>query len=355
MSMDIYVLDRSFNVLDVISVYESILWKQVLNEPGTFKAEFVYTDRMNRHLQRGNLLYKTDEDEPAVITRKYLRLNKDGEQFITIKGYMASRYTHQRIIWKTMVMRGTPEQIMYQMVREQIVEPEDESRRMPNVVLGEYHGYAGDEIEKQISYRNLQESLTEVSKGPELGYRMRLDLTARKLIFEVYQGEDRTLGTEKPCIFSRKFQNIYTQEYSEDDSNYGNVCLVGGPGEGSERVLESAGRAEGLDRYEIFYNASGFTRHEEDEAVLRRQLVQKGNEKLAAFYIAKAFESKINKAKSMEFALGDFVTCMDEEWGIMENTQVKSIQKGYSKTEQSFVVTFGDDVPTLVNLMKAKE
>lgn len=353
--MDIYILDRNFNVLDAVSVYESIFWKSVLNEPGTFKAEFVYTDRLNRNLQRGNLLHKTDEEEPAIITRKYLKLNKEGEQFITVKGYMASRYTHQRIIWRTMVMKGTPEQIMYRMVREQMVEPEDENRRMPDIVLGEYHDYDDEEIEKQISYRNLQESLTEVSRGPELGYRMRLDLSIRKLVFEVYRGVDRRLGKEKPCIFSRAFQNIYTQEYQEDDSNYGNVCLVGGPGEGAERILEVAGQGEGLDRYEIFYNASGFARQEGEETVLRRQLIQRGNEKLAAFYIAKAFESKINKAKSMEFALGDFVTCMDQDWGIMEDTQIRSIQKGYSRTEQSFVVTFGDDVPTLIHLMKAKE
>lgn len=44
--MDIYILDRNFNVLDVITVYEDILWKSVLNEPGTFKADFVYTDRL---------------------------------------------------------------------------------------------------------------------------------------------------------------------------------------------------------------------------------------------------------------------------------------------------------------------
>lgn len=353
--MDIYILDRNFNVLDAFSVYESILWKSTLNEPGTFKAEFVYTDRLNKHLQRGNLLYKTDEEEPAIITRKYLKLNKEGEQFITVKGYMASRYTHQRIIWNTMVMKGTPEQIMYRMVKEQMVEPKDESRRMPNVVLGEYHAYDDEEIEKQISYRNLQEALTEVSKEPKMGYRMRLDLSVRKLVFEVYRGTDRTLGTEKPCIFSRSFQNIYTQEYQEDDSNYGNVCLVGGPGEGAERVLAVAGSGEGLNRYEIFYNASGFTRQEEDEAVLRRQLIQRGNEKLAAYYVARAFESKINKEKSMEFSLGDFVTCIDQEWGIMEDTQIRSIQKGYSRTEQSFVVTFGDDAPTLIQLIKAKE
>lgn len=353
--MNIYILDREFNILDVFSTYESILWSPVLNEPGTFKAIFVYKDKLNKHLQRGNLLYKTDEDEPAIITRKYLKLNKYGEQTITVQGYMASRYTNQRIIWRKMVMRGTPEQIMYQMVNEQIVNPEDERRKMPNIVIGEYHDYNDDEIRKQVSYKNLQESLTDVSKAHKLGYRMRLDLSIRKLVFEVFKGVDRTLGTEHPCIFSRTFQNVYTQEYQEDDSNYCNTCLIGGPGEDDDRILEVAGGGDGLDRYEMFYNAAGFSTEDITVDELRRQLVQRGNEKLAGFYVAKAFESKINKSKAMTFALGDFVTCTDSEWGITENTQIKSIQKGYSKTEQSFVVTFGDDVPTLISLIKAKE
>ncbi len=353
--MNIYILDKQFNILDVFSTYESILWTTKTSEPGTFKAVFIYSDRMNKHLQRGNLLYKNDEAEPAIITRRYLKLNKYGEETITVQGYMASRYTHQRIIWNKMVMKGTPEKIMYKMVEEQIINPADENRKMDCVVLGDYKGFEADEIEKQISYSNLQESLTEVAKLQDLGYRMRLDLDLKKLIFEVYKGTDRTLGTEKPCIFSRKFRNVYTQEYKEDESNFCNTCLVGGPGEDDARILATAGGGVGLERYEMFYNASGFSAKDITNEELISQLVQKGDEKLAGFYVARAFESKININKAMAFDLGDFVTCYDSEWGITVNTQVKSIEKGFSKTEKSFVATFGDNVPTLINLIKAKE
>ena len=76
---------------------------------------------------------------------------------------------------------------------------------------------------------------------------------------------------------------------------------------------------------------------------------------MAAYYVAKAFESKINQQKAMTYALGDYVTCNDSEWGVTVNTQVKAIQKGLSKKEEAIVVTFGDDVPTLIDLIKAKE
>ena len=102
--MEMYVLDRDINILGIFSTYEAIIWNPKLHEPGVFKASFIFTNKMNDILQRGNLIYKTDEDEPAIITRKYLKLNKHGEQTIQVQGYMASRYLNQRIIWSKMVM-----------------------------------------------------------------------------------------------------------------------------------------------------------------------------------------------------------------------------------------------------------
>jgi hypothetical protein len=353
--MEIYVLDRELNIVGVLSTYESILWTEKLHEPGVIKVVFMFNEKTNKLLQRGYLLYKTDELQPAVITRKTLKLNKYGQQTITIQGYMVTRYFRQRIIWKKMIMRGTPEQMMRQMVQEQTITPEDEKRKMPLIELGELQNFDMDEVEKQITYDNLQEALTDMSKTTELGYRLRLDYARKKLVFEVYRGTNRTQGTEHPCIFTRKFKNVFTEDYNEDDGNYKNVCLVGGPGEDADRVLVTVGSGEGLDRYEIFYNASGYSEDGITAAVLQDQLRQKGLEKMSAYYIAKAFEVKINKDKAMEFALGDYVTCQDTQWGITVDTQVKVIQKGYSKTEASYVITLGDDVPTLINLIKAKE
>ena len=353
--MEIYILDRNLNIVGVISTYDSILWTEKVHEPGNIKAVFVFTEKMNRILQRGYLLYKTDELQPAVITRKTLKLNKYGQQTITIQGYMVTRYFRQRIIWKKMIMKGTPEQLMRQMVQEQIIAPEDETRKIPLIELGDLQNFDMDEVEKQITYDNLQEALTDMSKTTELGYRLRLDYARKKLVFEVYRGTNRTQGTEHPCIFTRKFKNVFTQEYNEDEGNYKNVCLVGGPGEDTDRVLVTVGSGAGLDRYEMFYNASGYSEDGITAAVLQDQLRQKGLEKMSAYYIAKAFEVKINKEKAMKFELGDYVTCKDTQWGITVDTQVKVIQKGYSKTEASYVITLGDDVPTLINLIKAKE
>ncbi len=351
--MEIYILDSDINILGIVSTYDAILWNPKFYEPGTFKAEFIYSEKMNTILQLGNLLYKTDEDEPAIIKRKFIKLNKNGRETIQIQGYMASRYLNQRIIWEKMILRGTPEMIMREMVYENVINPSDPDRKMERVRLGELAMHDGY-IEKQVTYDNLQESLTDIAKSAELGYRLRLDIGQKLFFFEVLKGTDRTMGTEHPCIFTRDYGNVLTQDYSEDDTNYRNVCLVGGSGEDQDRILATAGNASGIERHEMFYNASGISNKEMAAQEYIEQLVQKGKEKLASNYIAKAFESKINKKKAMKFALGDYVTCIDRRWGITVNTQIKEIEKGFSKKEESFVVTFGDSVPTLVQLIKAR-
>lgn len=351
--MEIYVLDKDINILGVFSTYEAIIWIPKLNEPGTFKAEFVFSEKMNRILQLENLLYKTDEDEAAIITRKYLKLNNRGEEIIQIQGYMASRYLNRRIIWGKMILSGTPEEVMRKMVFDQVVLPEDERRKMARIQLGELKGYDGY-IEKQVSYDNLQETLTDISRTSELGYRLRLDISEKMFFFDVYQGVNRTIGTENPCIFTRDFNNVYTQEYSEDKSNYRNVCLVGGTGEESDRIMTAVGEGEDVERFEMFCNVSGLSNDGVTEAEYLAQLAQKGKEKLASFYAAKAFESKINHERAMPFSLGDYVTCTDSRWNVSVNTQIKALQKGFSKSEKSLVVTFGDDVPTLIQLIKAR-
>lgn len=351
--MEIYVLDKDINILGIFETYEAIIWNPKLHEPGTFKVSFIFSQKMNEILQRGNLLYKTDECEPAIITRKFLKLNKFGEQTIQVQGYMASRYLSQRIIWGKMVLKGTYEEIMRKMVTEQAITPTDEKRKIPRLELGKLKGYAG-ETEKQISYDNLQVSLTELATTAELGYRLTLDVKERLFYFDVYKGTDRTAGTDKPCIFARAFENVYTQDYSEDDSNYKNICLVGGTGEDTERILAVTGSGEGLGRYEMFYNASGLTNNNLTSEEYLEQLKQKGDEQLSKYYIAKSFENKINPQKAMDYELGDYVTCVDSEWGIVLNTQIKQIMKTFSKNEKSEIVTFGNEAPTLIDLIKAK-
>lgn len=351
--MEMYVLDKEINLVGILSGYEAIIWQDILEKPGKFEAEFLFTERINRMLQRKNILYKKDEMQAGVINYKHIKLDKQGRTRIRIKGNMASVYMKRRIVWEKMVLSGTSEEVMRELVTKQLINPTDSMRRMPGIRLGELCGVE-DYIEKQVTYNNLQETLTDIAAAAGLGYKLRLDLQEKVFYFEVIKGADRTLGTTQPCIFSRDFHNIYTQEYYEDDSNFKNVCLVCGTGEDENRVTEVTGEASGLDRYEMSYSAAFMKDEGQTEEIYREQLRQKGNEKLKNYYLVESFTSKVRQDKAGKCSLGDFVTCSDRKWGIRIDTQIKMIEKHLSKDEQEVYFTFGNSQPMITDLIKAE-
>lgn len=350
--MEMYVLDKELNLVGVLPGYEAIIWRDILDAPGKFEAEFLFTDRANRILQRKNILYKKDEMQAGVINYKNIKLDKQGRTKIRIKGNMASVYMNRRIVWEKMVLSGTSEEVMRELVEKQVVDPADPKRRMQRIRLGKLCGM-DDYIEKQVTHSNLQETLTDIAAATGLGYRLRLDLQEKVFYFEVIKGTDRTLRTIQPCIFNREFHNVYTQEYHEDDSNFKNVCLVCGAGEDENRVTETVGEASGIDRYEMSYSAAFLKDEGQTEEIYREQLRQKGNEKLKDYYLVKSFTSKIRQDKAKKCTLGDLVTCRDREWGIRIDTQIRMIEKHLSKDEQEVYFTFGNSRPMITDLIKA--
>lgn len=350
--MELYVLDKKLDIAGVLSRYEAIIWKDILDRPGKFEAEFLFTLKNMRILKRTNILYKTDEMQAGIINYRHIKLNRDGRVVIRIKGGMASSYLNRRIIWSKTMLSGSSEEIMRQLVEENVVDPVNPKRRMPKIRLGELCGIE-NHIEKQVTYDNLQETLTEISAEAGLGYRLRLDLKERLFYFEVIKGKDRTIETRKRCIFSRSFNNVETQEYFEDDSNYKNVCLVCGKGEDEDRTIVEVGDAEGVDRYEMSYSAAFLGQEGQTEETYLMQLAQKGSEKLKEFYLVQSFESKIRQGRMQGCELGDIVTCSDDEWEIRMDVQVKQIEKHLSKDEQKVYLTFGDSRPMLTDLIRA--
>lgn len=347
--MDIYIMDRDMNILGIAGVYEAVIWTTKHNSPGTFKLQFIFDPEINGWMKRGNLVFKTDEVEAGIITSKIINIDKRGEEIITVAGYMMTRYLNQRIIWNKSILSGKTEEIMRNLVYEQCIGC-DAGRRIPRLRLGDLKGYDGETIEKQITYDNLQDTLTDLSNTSELGYRILIDIENKELIFDVYRGNDRTYGTPDACVFDRDYGNILEQRYEESEDSYRNVCLIAGTGEDTDRIKAIVGDAEGLDRYELFCNAAGLSDKDLTQEEYINQLKTKGQEKLSGFCIAQAFTSKADSDSDVE--IGDYVTCMDTRWGITMNTQIKEIEKGYSKKELSKIITFGDAQPTLTQIIK---
>jgi hypothetical protein len=253
-------------------------------------------------------------------------------------------------------------------------------RIIPNLILGELKGYT-ERVNKSISYKNLIEAVEEIAETSQLGFRNNLDYINKKIIFEVYKGVNRTVNqnTIAPCIFSRDFENILEQQYTDSSNNFRNVTLVAGAGEGVLRKKTSVGFASGLDRYELFTDAkdisdkkiiststgekdeNGNTIYEDTEVQMNDVeyiplLKQRGTEKLAECTEIKTFESKINTRGNniykIDYDLGDMVTIQDKRWGLQVDTRITEIEEVYEGGKVEINPTFGNNIPTLIDKIK---
>jgi len=360
--MELYVFDRDLNFLGIIENYFSLQWIRRYHKAGGFELHSSITTETLALLQRGNIIWKNDDQEAGYIEYRNISQDSQGNEKLIVKGNFMTGYLGRRIVWGTERINDTAEVVMRTLVDNHAINPANPDRVIPLLELGGLKGL-GQNINKQISYANLLESIEGISRSSGLGYRTIVDLTNKKLVFDIYEGLDRTAGQSinAPAIFSREFENILSQEYTDSINNYRNVALVAGAGEGTDRKVVTVGEGAGLDRFELYVDRRDLSNVDEDDNPISDVdylpvLEQKGLEVLAENAEIKTFDSQINVnsnlAYKIDFDLGDIVTCTSKKWGVTVDTRITEIEEVYEESGLNIHVTFGNNVPTLIDKIK---
>lgn len=257
--MEIYVLDGNLNMIGLVDTYKSCIWSNRYYDLGDCEIYIEASIEMMNLLSKGNYLMRLDDDMVCKIKRVELDTNAEEGNYLIVTGYDVKSYLDQRIVWETSTCYTNVEVFLRKLVRNALISPNLSARRLakPNgdilLKLGNLAGFT-DVATEQISYSNIGEVIRDHCKKYSWGYRVLL--SDGYLWFQLYQGTDRTSSV----IFSDDYENLYTTIYVEDDTNLGNVALIAGEGQGSERSRNVSGYAESTDRYEIYVDARDITK-----------------------------------------------------------------------------------------------
>ena len=255
---DIYVLDKNLSLIYVIDTYKSCIWAKRYYDIGDCEVYLPATPELMGILVKGNYLVRLDDDMVCRIRKVELDTDAENGDYIIASGKDVKDLCDQRIVWSTMTCDGNLETFIRKMVKNSMISPSNSARTMlkPNgtalVSLGTSAGFT-DVLTEQVSYKGVGEKIREYCRKYGWGYKMIRDGTALKWL--LYKGTDRSGSV----YFSDMYENLITTAYTDDVTNMGNVALVGGEGEGSERCKYTSGYDEGIDRYEIFVDAKDIT------------------------------------------------------------------------------------------------
>ena len=360
--MNISVFDKDLNYIDEIDKFTSLQWVRKYHECGTFELHCPVTEHNIKTLVRGNPIWKKGSDEVGIIEYRNLAVGQTGDEELKLVGRFYTSVFDRRIIRATENHQNKfAELIMRSMVDNNCITTVN-SRKLP-ILLGTLKSFA-EKTNYQNTYGNLLEELTKLSLTSDIGFYVRTDLNANKHYFETFKGLDRSVNQSinSPVVFSRDYDNLYEQEYTDSDNDLKTTAIVAGEGEGAERtVIEVLGDYTGINRRELFIDARDLQK-EVDEVIMpdaeyRNLLVQRGNEKLSEYKELKTFEGKIitnNYIYKQDYDIGDIVTVLDKKWNVVVNTRITEITEIYENGKTEIVPTLGNKIPTVLDKLKRR-
>ena len=256
---DVYVLNKSLEIVCIVDAYKSLIWVSRYDKVGDCELYLAATTETLALLQKNYYLMRPEDEMVCQIKKIELDTDAENGNYLIVTGYDVKRFLDQRIIWSTMSCDGNVEAFIRNMVNStlgnanlyarQIVRP-DGSRMF---YLGTAAGFT-EVTTEQVTYKNVGEKVREYCQKYGWGYKVVL--SDNNFYFQLYKGTDRS-GT---VVFSDQYENLSTTTYIEDDTDLVNVALVAGEGQGSERSRNVSGYAEGVDRYEIYVDAKDISK-----------------------------------------------------------------------------------------------
>ena len=368
--MEVNIYDADLNRLGVVDEIDTLIWTRRYWACGEFSMLLPVTARHLQLLQIGRLVIPQGYTEAAEILYVHISTDTNGQEQIEVQGKFLPWWIGKRVMLNQIVTTEPPETIMHRIVADNVVSPADPARAIPQLTqtgpetTGTAIEYASEEN------ANALDELEAVAGSTEIGFRVVSRPRERTHTFETYAGRDltaRNSAGNDPCIFSRDFDNVLTQEYTKSSENARNMAYVAGEEreDDTRMVVEVGAENSGLNRSEVYISASDISQSYEDDsgteitmtdAEYEALLVQRGESDLSEHVEAEEFDSQINPGANLiyreDFDLGDRVTVVAKEWGVTKDTRITEVQETYQKGAERIQIVFGEPLPTLSDRLK---
>lgn len=370
MKKPIRILSLNMDILAEIDNYESMFFNRSWHGIGSIEL------RINRYMKYANTLMKnnlilvgTDLNKVFIIKHREIELDENGKitENWLIKGYAIKSIIAQRITIPPAHTAydnrsGSAETVMKNYVNNNLVNPIDTRRKIPQLVIAP-DKQRGVHTIYSSRFKNVAEEMSTISLASGLGWDVTLDIRNKEWVFDVMEGRNLVAGQtiNPPVIFSPHFESLKSLQYTQSELNYKNVAVVAGQGEGIERRVIEVGNFSGINRHEIFIDARDVAETDEDEQPFPEQqiiqaLTDRGQQQLNELSQEEYLEGQILTNSPFvyqrDYDLGDFTTNQNMDWGVTMDARITDIKEIHETSGFSIEATFGNNRPTLIQKIK---
>lgn len=242
--MEVLILDSLLRPIDVVDVFESVIWTERFSETGDFELVTLSSPGNQRRFATNTWLAIRESRRIMEVLTVQDSYSEEGNATLTIKGKEITHILETRLALKAIAGPGiapvwfingkTPGDVMRYIFNQicvlgtvsddDIIPFIDPATLYPASTIPE----PADFIEWEQKPATVLAAQKDLSDIYDLGFRLYRDPNVSKLYFDVYAGSDRTTAqtTLPPVVFAPDMENLQNTTEFQDVSNAVNVVRV---------------------------------------------------------------------------------------------------------------------------------
>lgn len=346
--MEIMTLNEDFEPVGLTNLpYFDMVWDRKYYEAGKFSVQI----RAEDYSRKMQYIFTKDRPELGVIQKSAY---EDRDETITLSGFFYEKRLADKIVYPVFERYGTREDFVTAAV-------ETYKSDIPKLSVVMRQG-TGEKIRKQETGATLEEIAYSTLQVEGKSYRCVYSFERDMVEFQIYQGVDRTQAqsVNNFVTFSKGFRNIKNVKAQSDSSAYKNYFVVGGQGEGADRITAVLDMSAGEYRRELFINGSTKTYDPEKQSVgeYKNVLIQMAVERAQRYVSINNVEfdavADAGAAYLEDYDLGDKCDIILDRLGLSFEARIIEVLETWSGGEHQVTLTFGDKIPTLYERARIK-
>lgn len=379
-SMQLFVLDKSFEVVSLCDTFSSLIWTERYSGYGDFELYLPASMANINMFPRGFYLWLIEpsilnangevivpHNDVMIIEKTELSTDiEDGDQLI-VSGRSLESLLLRRVIPKKVEYKSVdPKDIIKTILEENVINPSEPSRRIPNfkIITNDIKD-SNENIIQDSNGDNIKDSSQPMSPKDKRTYEFdgdyvydaikticddydwgfSLDLKSDDnwktsyMAFSIVYGTDRSYEqTKYPyMVFSPRFDNLISSDTVEDDTEFFNSAYVASTEETKDNVTRrlikyvpnNSGRV-GWDIRETFYTDSDAKLNDADnhprpDHDIYPELEKYGRDELKAQKSNDSFNAEIALLGSVryhrDYDIGDIIQ-FDNTYGVNKKARI---------------------------------
>lgn len=318
---DVYILDATFEKIDLIEGVSSFIWTVRYNTWGDFIltvpiSRFPYTS-----LRTGNYVLNPKSQRLMMIESVLRKRDTQSEDIIEVRGRSVEAFLEERIVTPNTTedywtLTGNVGWIATELVRRICIDATELSSndKIDNL---RYATQDSSTISRTVKIKpsSVYQSVKELCDEDELGFRIFFDEDTKLLTFRVYRGVDRSAdqSTNPRVIFSSDLDNLVNGSFLKSVIGYKNVAYVKSKGS-IRQVQMGAGPFVDLRRRVLWVDASDI------ENPTNALLDNRGRLELSQHKYKNLVDGEIDEDRAytygVDYSIGDVVTIKTEDGGV---------------------------------------